>query len=263
MLGLLTGVWMAMFGVAGVLVALGLALAVRDIRKAAGKSPLCLRCVVVAVVLCLPVAGGMGIWYAIHASGGRDDRNEADRTSQPAPQARQAGIESASEHIIYVLDCSGSMVARFDRVRAETCQHVGGLPAESSFHVILFTSGDVVEGPARKPRLATARNKAALVEFMKAIHPLGRAGPADALNRAFEQLADLEGTKKILLIAEAQGLLEGAKATLAVVEEGSKSGDVQVFVLILGPITPEAKQIAVKIAEDTGGRFRHVAGGDL
>ena len=251
-----TIVWAIVLGAVGLFMLTGVVLYRRELRKALSGGSAWQWRLIAIVALCLVMGGGLLAWRGMH-----EQEDQPDDVAPPAPTEAEL-LAAASEHIIYVLDCSGSMVARFDRVRAEAVAHASGLSAESSFHVILFINGDIVEGPARGPGAATAKNKAALVKFMDTMRPLGQAGPADAIKRAFEQLAELKGAKKILLVTEARGLLEETAATVAAVAEGSKSGDVPIFVLVHGPITPEAKQLAEKIAQDTGGVFKHVAPDD-
>jgi len=248
-----TTVWAVVLGAVGLFALTALVLYRRELRRTLHGGSAWQWRLIAITALCLVIVGGLLAWHAMHGQAG-----QAGPGPPPAPDEGDL-LAAASEHIVYVLDCSGSMVARFDKVRIEVYQHAAGLKPQTSFHVILFRNGEVVEGPARRPRAATPENKVALAEFMDAMRALGPAGPADALKRAFEQLADLKGTRKILLVTEARGLVEEAKATRAAVEEGRKSGDVKIFVLIHGPITPEARQLAVEITEATGGLFKHVS----
>lgn len=246
-----TIVWIVVLGAAALFLATGAVLYRRDLGRMVRDASIWQLRLGVALLLCVVLGGGVLAWQGV---GMLDDQSDRDAAGPPAKT-----LASTTKHIIYVLDCSGSMIARFDVIRSEAIMNARGLNDDSSLHAILFTNGEVIEGPARRPKPASDEHKAAFADFMAEMRPLGKAGPTGALARAFEQLAGLKGQKRILLVTDGRGLLEDDDGTLKAIEQGNKNADVQILVLLHGPITPEAKQLAEKIAKDTGGVFQNVS----
>jgi HEAT repeat protein len=113
------------------------------------------------------------------------------------------GIDSASKHVVYVIDFSGSMAAplaggnaaggngpakiggdrKVDGVATELIRAIESLPSEATFNVVLFRANVVTWNQAMQN--ATPANKAALKEWVLTMGPSGSTNLFEAMEQAF------------------------------------------------------------------------------
>lgn len=122
----------------------------------------------------------------LRAPGDRYDPNAVDwRKVPPWRQASFYGIRVQGQVIVYVVDCSGSMVddARLARAKAELRRSVLGLQFPQRFKVI-FYNDQPLPMPGDAPRSADVRGKSGFLRWLDTIQPLGETDPRSSLSLA-------------------------------------------------------------------------------
>ncbi len=114
-----------------------------------------------------------------------------------------AGVRARqAQKIVYVVDASGAMVSSFTWVVQELIRSIDTLDPEQSFQVVLFRDRPPMRGsgasvvdlfPSGTGRLvaATPDNKAAVAEWLRKQHPIGRSNPLDGLIKGLEYTPDV------------------------------------------------------------------------
>lgn len=168
-----------------------------------------------------------------------------------------------ADHIVFVIDRSGSMVGRFDSVRMEMYLSVSYMEPDQQFHVVLFAADNVQENPPRRLVRATPENKALLVQFLDGIRPAGQTGPLPALRRAFAVLKNArkpdgsEGVKLMYLLTDGE-FRESDKVVEAVRQMNAKGrGQVHINTILYGARPPKAVKVMKVIAEENKGRYTY------
>ncbi len=94
-------------------------------------------------------------------------------------------------NIVYLVDRSASMTDSIEPLKRELKRSVGELQPMQKFHIIFFSEGKPVEGPAGDLTWATGRNKERYFKFLETIRAQGRTDPQWALQRALQLNPDL------------------------------------------------------------------------
>jgi len=110
----------------------------------------------------------------------RDVRGGPDFMDIPGPP----GVHN----IVYVVDRSGSMAASFDGIRLEMLHSISRLTSRHSFHVILFSDDEVIEGPRSGLVPADKTNRERAGQFLQKQKAVGSTTALVALRRAFRIL---------------------------------------------------------------------------
>lgn len=90
----------------------------------------------------------------------------------------------AKTNIVYVCDCSGSMMTKFDILRQQLRKSIDSLRPTQQFNVI-FLSSDQAQCFAPQLQIATPKSKGAAYDFLDRISPIGTSDPIPALRAAF------------------------------------------------------------------------------
>ena len=174
----------------------------------------------------------------------------------------------SARHIVYVVDCSGSMLDTFDEVRREMLTSVGKLglrpdgPDKQSmqtFHVIFFSSGKLRENLPRRLVDATEANKLAAKKYLETIMPENRTDPIPALKRAFEVLQAAPGAKDgKLIILLTDGEFPDSEKVFDVINKLNSSRGVHINTVLHHHRSAEAVKVLGRIARENGGVFKFV-----
>jgi Mg-chelatase subunit ChlD len=169
------------------------------------------------------------------------------------------GTGGNANHIVYVVDHSGSMMDSFPFVRMELLRSVSKLTAAQDFHVILFSSGAPLENPPRRLVKAVYKEKANLAEFLDPIVPGGGTDPTDALTRAFAVLdkADRLGGKLIYLLTD--GEFRDCDKVVNALRELNSNKDVVINTYMYAFRPEKGIDVLKQIAAENGGQYRYVA----
>jgi hypothetical protein len=101
-------------------------------------------------------------------------------------QAEPVFAATTARRVVYLLDGSGSMMSKFDVLRAAVGSAVGELKPAQSFNVVIMHEDDGTPF-SRQSLAATEANKALFSAFMKTAKPHGSSDPIAALRFAFAQ----------------------------------------------------------------------------
>ena len=174
-----------------------------------------------------------------------------------------------ADHVVFVIDRSGSMVTTFDMVRLAMYERIGGMEPNQQFHVILYASGDVQENPPRRLVWATNDRKVALVDFLDDVRPRNQTDPVPALGRAFAVMRagrqgaarrdDKPPTQLIYLLSD--GEFPKNDPVLAAIRKLNPAGDGQVHVntILYGTRPPEAEKVMKMIARENKGCYKYTS----
>lgn len=179
-----------------------------------------------------------------------------DPDTQPVrPEARFFSLPGRPYHVVYVVDCSGSMLGCFDVVRREVLASIARLKANQQFQVIGF-GGRVVEPEAAKLVEASQANKIKAAEFTQAIQPQGTSDPTAAIERAFEVLAGASRKPgKILYLLSDSDFADNDEVLAAVRRLNEKSG-VVISTVQFGRRSTDAGSVLKTIAQENDGKYR-------
>ncbi len=183
----------------------------------------------------------------------------------PGPKPERVG---SARHIVYVVDCSGSMLDTFDEVRREMLTSIGGLglrpddrdkQSMQTFHVIFFSSGKLRENLPRRLVDATKANKLAAEKYLETIMPENRTDPIPALNRAFEVLQAAPGAKNgKLIVLLTDGEFPDSEKVFDVINKLNSSRGVHINTVLHHHHSAEAVKSLSRIARENAGTFKFV-----
>src|SRR5690606_17153682 len=176
---------------------------------------------------------------------------------------------ASGRDFIFILDCSGSMIARnggrFARAREELVESISRLQPDQRFYVFLFNwSTAPMFGPADDPGTlvhATPENVDRLRRWLAGIYPQSGTDPRRALREAFRMRPDA-----IFLLSDGQfntpseyNAMQGwdtSRTTVFDVVARSNSADAQIHTIAFEDVI--AAQGMSLLAERTNGQFRFV-----
>ena len=163
-----------------------------------------------------------------------------------------------AQHVVFVVDRSGSMVDTFDAVRDALFRSIGLMDAKlQDFHVILFSEGPPLEPADRRLVPLAPEYIAAVTRFLMDTPPRGSTDPLPALARAFEVLDKVSGTKVIYLLTDSQ--FPDNQKVLQFLRQRNAKRDVCIHTLLYGQRSKEAEETMKAISKENGpGIFRHV-----
>ena len=171
-----------------------------------------------------------------------------------------------ADHVVFVIDRSGSMVGTFDTVRLAMYMYVSEMAADQDFHVVLFAAGNVEENPPRRLVRATPDAKIQLVDFLKGIRPGDQTDPLPALRRGFAVLNGAkkpdgtEGVKLMYLLTDGE-FRQSDKVVEAVRQmNAAKDGPrVHINTILYGARSPQAAKVMKLIAKENKGRYTYAS----
>lgn len=163
-----------------------------------------------------------------------------------------AGPTRGVKAIVYVVDCSASMLDTFQHVRAELRRSVGKLRRGQKFHVLFFRSGEPFENPPQKLVSAIESQKKAFFEFLETVRPTGGTHPEPAMRRALALEPDV-----IYFLTDG----EFDSGLLPRLDEWNKDRRVRIYTIAYFDLSGAA--LLERIARDHRGEFRFVSERDL
>ncbi len=166
------------------------------------------------------------------------------------------GKAREARRIVYVVDCSGSMLELMQSVKVELKRSLKGLRRSQRFHVIFYNDGPPIENPPKRLVIATAVNKEAAFEFIdKNVQAGGGTDPIPAVRQAFSVKPDL-----VYFLSD--GEIPMGDALLRLInEELNRDQAARVFTIAF--VTPAGAELLEKIARANRGEFRYVSEHDL
>ena len=201
------------------------------------------------LVIAAGAASGSGANWQLSGGGGG------------GPGSSFFGTGGSAFHVVYVVDCSGSMVDTLDIVVKEMADSIGKLQPVQDFHVVFFNNGPPIEHSRRRLVYATHNNKLEVARFMAKIIAEGSpTNPVPALKRAFEVLRRAGRRKRGKLIhLLTDGDFPNNKEVLATVAKENAKKEVHVNTYLYQFRGPEALAIMQKIAAENGGKFKYIS----
>jgi hypothetical protein len=166
------------------------------------------------------------------------------------------GKAREARRIVYVVDCSGSMLELMESVKTELKRSLKGLRRSQRFHVIFYNDGPPIENPPKKLVIATAVNKEAAFEFIdKNVQAGGGTEPIPAVRQAFSIKPDL-----VYFLSD--GEIPSGDVLLRLINE-ELNADRAVRIFTIAYVNPAGAELLEKIARENRGEFRYVSEHDL
>jgi hypothetical protein len=169
--------------------------------------------------------------------------------------------DQAAEHVVYVIDASGSMVGpQIARAKRELVDSIRRLAPRQHFHVIFYAGERPLESPPGRLTAATDAAKLRFVDFLDGVTVGGSVSdPRAALRRAFDALARAAGRSGgvIYLLSDGEFTVE-PEAMLTFFRRMNGRRNVRVHTLLLDT-HPAAQRLMRRIAAEHGGEFAVVA----
>lgn len=159
-----------------------------------------------------------------------------------------------SASFVYVLDRSGSMQDTFPLLETELRRAIGSLRDTQRFNVIWFS-----EGPAESisPNMmpANTENKLRTFESVHRTSPAGRTQPLDALRQGLAMKPD------VLYLLSDGDFGPRNDDVIKLVRDARAAGSTTTIhtILLRYETVPESEQALRRIAELTGGTYKHVS----
>jgi len=166
--------------------------------------------------------------------------------------------------VVYLVDCSGSMLDSMSMVKRELVRSIGRLdPRRHRFHVLFFSDGRPKENPARRLVSPLRAEKLEALKFLRGVQPMsttGRTDPREGLRRAFQVLRrgrNLEGGKVIYLLTDGE-FCDNEKVVQTVCKLNADR-DVRIHTILYRFNSPAATKVLRRIAARSGGRMKFIA----
>lgn len=181
------------------------------------------------------------------------------------PRSNFLGLGGNARRIVYVCDASGSMLNMFDLLRIELRRSIDRLAPVQSFNVIFFQDTGFLAADRTGLMLATPANKQRTYDFLERTFPRGETNPLPALELAFAQKPEL-----VYLLTDGDFSGPGNDAVVAWCKARTADGKVKINTIAFipresreNPQDLEYVKALRQIAEDSGGRFRHVTDDEM
>ncbi len=212
---------------------------------------------------------GKGIGTANSGIGG-DASGQIARFGPPGggaglgPKSNFIGVGGNAYRLVYVIDGTGSMVDKFDRLRMELKNAINGLKPVQSFNII-FYGNEGLESYADTLMPATPDHKQKAFAWLDRFSPRKNADVTMALKKAFDQKPQL---MYLLTDGEFDMTPGGNDAIVNVINDRNRDKAVHVMTIaFLGNrdksgYSPELADFLMKLAKDNGGRYKNVAADD-
>ena len=167
------------------------------------------------------------------------------------------------------------MAPMFDEVRVEMLRSIGRLSPAHSFHIVLFSDNEMIEGPAQRLAPATDEHKLAAVRFLQKQHASGRTTALVALKSAFAAFRYANGPGNLIYLLSdgdfagvtgrsryraADGKeYKGNEAVLRWLAENNRNHTVQINTFLLHSRDRAAVNVLQTIAHEHDGRFKYIS----
>ncbi len=175
------------------------------------------------------------------------------------PKSRFCGTGGNAYHIVFVVDCSGSMLTRFDEVRDEMKKSITRMSEQQTFHIIFFAIGKLKENPPRRLVYANKVNKRAAVKYLSTITPEKETDIIPALKRAFAVLNRTPGKRKgKLLYLLTDGDFPDNEKVLSAIKTLNAKPKIQINTILYLDYGEEIANILRQIAKENKGKFKFV-----
>lgn len=171
----------------------------------------------------------------------------------PNPEKQDA----PATHIIYVVDRSGSMLAKFGILQDELMASIASLQFPQHFDVIFFSDGAAIESPSGLVP-AFDEHKLRVASFLTAVRASGSTDPLPALTRAFEvlnRLGDQNG-KTICLLTD--GAFAQSQQVMDAIKKLNSRQDVRINTILFGQPSGAAENVLKRIAKDHRGWYKYI-----
>lgn len=169
-----------------------------------------------------------------------------------APKTRFFGATGNAYSVIYVVDISPSMISVLKPLKTELKRCLDDLRPMQKFHVLFFSSGAPVEGPANGLTWASDRNKRAYADFIDKVDTDVKTDPSQAVKRALDLNPDL-----IYLLTD--GVFD--RRLVDQIIDWSKARKIKLNTIAY--VNEQGASAMRRIAEETGGVYRFVSEGHL
>lgn len=194
------------------------------------------------------------------------DSGAGDTGTDDGPPTGPFGVPgggggSGPRHIVYVLDVSGSMTSRIDKVREELDTALAGLRPGESFDVLAFS--DDVQRMHDGLLDATPANIALAKSFVGELKPLQGTNLQDAMRTAL----GMPGVNVVFLISDGVPSVKETNTgkLRREIQRRNKNG-ARIYTVGLAGYNPgkdgvsdfEAADLLRRIAEDSGGTYKTV-----
>jgi hypothetical protein len=174
------------------------------------------------------------------------------------PRSSFFGTGAVAQHVVYVIDRSGSMLDTFDDVCRQVLTSVGRLAPSQDFHIILFADDAAIEMPSGGLVPPRRENKLAAAEFLQSARPGRRSDPIPALHRAFDVLDSAGGGSGKVVYFLTDGLLPNSASVLETIAHRNRNGQVHINTYLFGGKDEAAAAVMRRIAEHNGGAFKQL-----
>ncbi len=196
----------------------------------------------------------IGISGASGGAAGTFDRSEGGSGAT----SNFFGGSVQADHIVFVIDRSGSMVDSFDQLRQEMRRSISMLSPEQDFHVIMFAEGEPIESTSKQLVPATEDSKLRVGPWLDEVRPEGQTDPIPALRRAFDVLARANSNKGKLIYLLTDGVFPDNEKVVKYIESRNKGQEVQINTYLYGGYEEEAVRVLQLIAKENRGEFKRI-----
>lgn len=164
------------------------------------------------------------------------------------PKTRLFNAYGNAMRVVYVVDVSPSMLPLLDPLKRELKRCLAELRPMQKFHVIFFSGGEPIEGPAKGLTWASDRWKRRYYKFIEQVETDIKTDPRRSVKRALELVPDL-----IYLLSDG-----GFDADIAdQITKWAKASKIKINTLAYA--WERGGGVLRQIAEQTGGIYRYVS----
>ena len=180
----------------------------------------------------------------------------ADGAAQQAPISRFFGVGTPADQVVFVIDCSGSMLEVFDEVRREVLVSISRLRDEQQYCVILFAGGKAYISPPAKLSTPSRPAKLATADFLSQARPLLTSDPLAALHAAFEKLSGAPGGGPKLIYLLTDGVFPDNDKVIGLIRQLNGDGRVAINTYLYTDRQGPAAAVMEQIARENRGQFK-------